>query len=127
MGSGITNLPLDEPARFNPAQLERLCESMGEQQAEAEVGHALQRLAGLLGEVARLSPFDRPAELEAALAALVHDAQLIGMATLARVGRDVLDCIDKGDATARAATLARLDRVGDRSIHAIWDLDDLSG
>jgi hypothetical protein len=127
MLAGITDLPLEEPARFNPAQLERLCERMGEQQAEAEVGYALQRLAARLGDVSRLSTQKRMAELEEVLAALVRDAQLIGMATLARVGRHVLSCLDTGDGPALAATLARLERVGDRSIHAIWDLDDLSG
>jgi hypothetical protein len=127
MRAGITELPLEEPARFNPGQLERLCERLGESRAEAEVGHALQRLAALLSDAAALRASGRTGDLEAALAALVRDAQMIGMATLARVGRHVLDCLETGDATALAATLARLERVGDRSIHAVWDLEDLSG
>jgi hypothetical protein len=127
MRAGITELPLEEPARFNPGQLERLCERLGETRAELEVGQALHRLAALLGEVAALGAAGRTRDLEAVLAALVRDAQMIGMATLARVGRHVLDCLDGGDATALAATLARLERVGDRSIHAVWDLEDLSG
>lgn len=127
MGAGITVLPLEEPARFNPAQLERLCERMGEHRAELEVALALRRLAALLNDVARLSRAGPGADLEEVLAALVRDARLIGMATLARVGRDVLDCLDAGDPVALSATLARLERVGDRSIHAVWDLEDLSG
>ena len=78
-------------------------------------------------EQTRLRATDRRDDLAAALAAVIRDAQLIGMATLARVGRHVLDCLDSGDPTALAATLARLDRIGDRSIHAVWDLEDLSG
>lgn len=127
MTAGITQLPLEEPARFNPGQLEELCSRMGETLAEAEVGHALQRLSAHLAEVTRLRATDRRDDLAAALAAVIGDAQLIGMATLARVGRHVLDCLDSGDPTALAATLARLDRIGDRSIHAVWDLEDLSG
>jgi hypothetical protein len=128
MRAGITELPLEEPARFNPGQLEQLCARMGEIRAEAEVAHALQRLSTLLAEVAMLRHVGGPRDaLEEVLSALVRDAQLIGMATLARVGRHVLDCLDSGDATALAATLARLDRIGDRSIHAVWDLEDLSG
>jgi hypothetical protein len=127
MRAGITELPLEEPARFNPGQLEQLCIRMGESRAEAEVGHALQRLATLLAEVALLRRGGRRDDLEEVLAALIRDAQLIGMASLARVGRHVLDCLDSGDATALAATLSRLERIGDRSIHAVWDLEDLSG
>ena len=127
MRAGIVDLPLGEPARFNPGQLEKLCDRLGEVRAEAEVAFALDRLATLLDEIGRLGTRGDRNELEEVLAALVRDARLIGMATLARVGRDVLDCLDTGDPTALAATLARLERVGDRSIHAIWDLEDLSG
>lgn len=127
MRAGITELPLEEPARFNPGQLEQLCINMGETRAEAEVAYALQRLSALLAEVALLRDTGRRDHLEEVLAALIRDAELIGMATLARVGRHVLDCLGSGDPTALAATLARLERVGDRSIHAVWDLDDLSG
>ena len=127
MRAVVTTLPLGEPARFNPGHLEKLCERLGELRAEAEVAHALDRLATLLDEVMRIGTTGRRSDLEEVLAALVRDAQLIGMATLARVGRDVLECLDAGDTTALAATLARLMRVGDRSIHAIWDLEDVSG
>jgi hypothetical protein len=127
MRAVVTDLPLGEPARFNPGQLEKLCERLGELRAEAEVAHALDRLSALLDEVGRISASRDHTHLEEVLAALVRDAQLIGMATLARVGRDVLDCVDSGDRTALAATMARLMRVGDRSIHAIWDLEDVSG
>jgi hypothetical protein len=118
---------LEEPARFNPGQLEQLCERLGDARAEAEVSHALQRLSTLLAEVAILRDTGQHDALEEVLAALVRDAQLIGMATLARVGRNVLDCLDSGDPTALAATSARLDRIGERSLHAVWDLEDLSG
>lgn len=127
MRAGVTLLPLGEPARFNPGQLEKLCDKLGELRAEAEVAFALERLSVRLGEIAMLSRNGQLDGLEGAMAALVGDAQLIGMATLADVGRHVLDCLDTGDRTALAATLARLERVGDRSIHAVWDLEDLSG
>jgi len=126
MRGGITQLPLGEPARFNPGQLEKLCDRLGELRAEAEVAQALERLSTLLDELNRLASTGPHSALEEVLAALVRDARLIGMATLARVGRNVLDCLELGDPVALAATMARLERVGDRSIHAIWDLEDLS-
>ncbi|BDW87204.1 hypothetical protein MACH21_33810 [Roseicyclus marinus] len=127
MTAVVTMLPLGEPARFNPGQLEKLCEKLGDLRAETEVAHALDRLSVLLDDLARCRRSGDHADMGALLAALVHDAQLIGMATLARVGQDVHDCLHSGDPTALAATLARLLRVGDRSIHAIWDLEDVSG
>lgn len=65
-------------------------------------------------------------DLRDAVEVLISDAELIGMATLARVARNVVDCIERGNLVAIAATLARLERVGDRSIHAVWDLEDMS-
>jgi hypothetical protein len=127
MSAVVTMLPLGEPARFNPGQLEKLCEKLGDLRAETEVAHALDRLSVLLDDLARCRRSGGYGALSVLLAALVQDAQLIGMATLARVGQDVQDCLRSGDATALAATLARLLRVGDRSIHAIWDLEDVSG
>jgi hypothetical protein len=53
-------------------------------------------------------------------------ADQIGMQTLARVARDVTACVDTGDRTGLAATLARLMRIGERSLTAVWDLKDLS-
>ncbi|WP_439136527.1 hypothetical protein [Roseicyclus sp.] len=127
MRAGVTDLPLGEPARFNPSQLELLCDHLGEHRAEAEVAYALERIAKSLTEIGCVKlRADREA-LEKVLASLVGDARLIGMATLAQAGRHVLDCLDHGDPIALAATLARLERVGNRSIDAIWDLEDLSG
>jgi hypothetical protein len=47
------------------------------------------------------------------------------MHTLSRVADDVTKCIDAGDQVAIAATLARLLRIGERSLTAIWDMQDV--
>jgi len=127
MRIGVTELPLEEPARFNPGQLEDLCNQMGEERAEAEVADALERLSSQMTKISVAQAMGDADRLEPPLCALVADAQLIGMATLAQVGRDVLTCLDRGDPIALSATLARLERIGDRSIHAVWDFEDLSG
>ena len=59
--------------------------------------------------------------------ALARAATGLGMGRLAQVAQDVVAAALAGDAAARAATLARLERVGDRSLHAIWDLQDVTG
>ncbi len=57
---------------------------------------------------------------------LVAIADQIGMTALARVAGDVAGAVDAGDAVAAGATLGRLIRVGERSLTAIWDQQDLS-
>ena len=51
MRAGVTDLPLAEPARFNPSQLELLCDRLGEHRAEAEVAYALERIAKHLSQL----------------------------------------------------------------------------
>lgn len=122
----VTSLRPTEPARFDPERLEDLCRRIGEIRAEREVVRALDRIATTLDALPGLVPDGDGAVLRAALTTLRRDADRIGMATLARVAGDVRQCLEAGDATALAATSARLARVGDRSIHAVWELEDLS-
>lgn len=126
MLSVITELRVDEPARFNPEKLEDLCHRIGDAQAETEVALALDRIAAMLNALPSLSVRAHVPDLRDAVEVLISDAELIGMTTLARVERNVVDCIERGNLVAIAATLARLERVGDRSIHAVWDLEDMS-
>ncbi|MDG4646853.1 hypothetical protein P6F26_00220 [Roseibacterium sp. SDUM158017] len=123
----VAELRPEEPARFNPERLEDLCRRIGETRAEVEVARALDRISTTLGALPQLSDGGDASVLRAGLTTLIRDADLIGMATLARVARDVAHCLDNGDDRGRAATTARLIRVGDRSIHAVWELEDVSG
>ena len=90
----------------------------------AEVEWMMKRPVTVLKPEEPISDADRLARV---LRALVATSDHIGMATLARVGRDVLACLHRADVVALMSTHARLMRVGDRSIRAIWDLEDLSG
>lgn len=121
----ITELAPEEPARFNPDCLEELCLKIGEVRAEAEVAHALHRISELLPNLKDMVHADANVFAKA-IDQVCKDADLIGMATLARVARNVQDSFAAGNDVALAATMARLDRVGERSIHAVWDLEDLS-
>lgn len=127
MTAVVTDLPLEEPARFNPSQLEQLCKRIGEVRAETEVALALDRIALQLGQLRNLNAEHRGTRARIIVRSLGNDARLIGMASLARVADDVVQCLSEADEVAFAATFARLLRVGDRSIHAVWDFDDVSG
>ncbi len=113
-----------EVARFDPTRLEQLCREKGEAQAETEAAEALSVIGRLLRNMGPETERLGDQELGTYLDTLRSSADRIGMSTLARVAGDVRHCLDKGDHAALGATLARLYRVGDRSIHAIFDLDD---
>lgn len=127
MEQRVTVLQMEEPARFNPDRLERLCAEIGEIRAEHEVAKALEDISRHLLDIERIDPVGGQNRLAVPVQALVDASEHIGMATLARVGRDVMACLAHRDTVALAATNSRLRRVGDRSIHAIWDLENLSG
>jgi hypothetical protein len=116
----------DEPTRFDAERLEELCLTLGEVQAEMEVAEALKRIAATIDELDWLISTASPSLLQLCLDSLARDADLIGMATLATVAKAASDCLENDDAVARAAAFARLRRIGQRSIRAVWDLDDIS-
>ena len=127
MMQDVTVLRPEEPARFNPDRLERLCDEVGEIRAEHEVASALEQINRRMQEIRRVDPCAEAPGLVDPVQALAVAAERIGMATLSRVARDVLACVAERDGVAIAATYMRLLRVGERSIHAIWDLEDVSG
>jgi hypothetical protein len=57
---------------------------------------------------------------------LIAISEQIGMLALARVANDVITTLDAGDVPATAATLSRLLQIGDKSLTAIWDLQDIT-
>jgi hypothetical protein len=116
----------EEAAQFDPAMLESLCRRIGETRAEAEVARALERISTTLSALETLSDVAPPPLLAATLRSMLRDAEMIGMTSLARVAAHVLTCLERADTVGYAATSARLARVGERSMHAVWELDDIS-
>ena len=106
-------------------RLGTLYKQLGETDAEDVVCRALEELAVRLGHCDRLYHEGAWADLRKNSRSLIAIAEQIGMHALARVAGDVTDCLDRGDAIAVAATLSRLIRVGDRSLTAVWDLQDI--
>lgn len=53
-------------------------------------------------------------------------AEHIGLDTLASVAEDVRDLATGNDSTALMATAARLTRIGEQSLVAVWNTEDLS-
>ena len=116
----------NEMIRMDPDRLEELYLQLGEAGAENVVCRALEELAARLSHTERCYREERQKDMRKSARSLVAISDQIGMSLLARVAQDVTTCIDDGDQIALAATIARLLRIGERSLTEIWDLQDLS-
>ena len=112
----------DEQVRVDPDRLGALYYNLGEAGAENAVCRAMETLALRLGELPRLRDSGDLEALGRAARRMVGIAEEIGMTTLARVAGDVENACSYGDATAAAATSARLSRIGDRSLTALCQM-----
>ncbi len=122
----VARLSPAEPAAVDPDRLAQLYERFGTRRGEDLVCRAMEELAFGLGQAGRLYEAGDRTELRRCARALATLADEIGMTALRRVAESVALCIDNADAVALAAVLARMARVGERSLYAIWDLQDLT-
>jgi adenylosuccinate synthase len=117
----------EEGVRLDPDPLVALFAELGEGGAERVVRRALLELSEQLSDLATHFAEDRTDELMRGARMLAKVAEQVGMATLARVARDVVRTSEAADVNAQAATVARLGRIGQRSLAALWDLGDAGG
>lgn len=122
----IDNFMKREPVRLDPDRLTLLYQQMGERGADDVICRAIEELAVRLSHCERLWREERWGELRKCARSLIAISDQVGMSSLARVARDVTESIDNCDAVAVSATLHRLTRIGERSLLAVWDLQDLS-
>ena len=122
----VTRLPLGEAVRLDPDRLGALYRQLGATAAEDVVCRAVEDLALRLSQTEEHWHRQDWAGLRKGVRSVIAIADQVGMTALARVAGDVTRAIDRNDAVATAATLARLLRVGERSLTAVWDLRDLS-
>jgi hypothetical protein len=98
---------------------------LGEAGAEDVVCRALEELAKRLGQCDVLFRAAQWEDLRKNVRALVTISEQIGMRDVARVAQDVTDCLDRNDGISVAATLSRLIRLGEQSLTAVWDMQDV--
>ncbi len=115
-----------EIVRVDSDKLGKLYADMGDVAAEDVVCRAMEELALRLAHCDRLYRSDNMEDLRKSSRSLIAIADQIGMSKLARVAGDVTVCIDTNNRVALAATLGRLMRIGEGSLTAIWDLQDLT-
>jgi len=125
--SAIAMLWRDEPLMMDPERLAGIYVEMGEVRAQAAVSCAMEELAVTMEQVRALRIGGRPRSLED-LALRVRDiAEPLGLSSLAQVAGDLAAIAAGGDPAALGAVMARLERVSNRSLKMVWDLQDLSG
>lgn len=122
----VTPLIQMETVRLDQDRLNALYAQLGESGAEDVVCRAIEELAVRLSHCERLLRQKEHGALRKSARSLIAISDQIGMCALARVAGDVTNAIDSGDDNAVAATLFRLIRIGERSLTAVWDLQDLS-
>ncbi|TNF19236.1 MAG: hypothetical protein EP318_15905 [Rhodobacteraceae bacterium] len=114
----------EEGVRLDQDRIEDLYRRMGDESAEDVVCRALEEIAVRMSYANKLHRRGELTEMRKCLRSLSKIADQIGMTALSRVARDVCTCIDQQDTVALAATVSRLARTGERSLTAIWDLQE---
>ncbi|GLK66298.1 MULTISPECIES: hypothetical protein [Paracoccus] len=118
----ISVLTVSEAARIDVQRLEQIIQELGEIAAGQIIGMALEQMALTLHRT--VSAFQRgdPGMIVAHADKLSRLAWQMGMVTLAAVAIDVGACAERQDFTALAATVGRLERIGNHSLTELWDL-----
>ncbi|WP_245226965.1 MULTISPECIES: hypothetical protein [Parasedimentitalea] len=124
--ANILNVIHNETVRLDPGKLSELYAQLGEVGAEDVICRAIEELAVRLSHCERLWRQNDMPNLRKSARSLIAIADQIGMSAMAGIARDVTCVIDDEDHAATAATLFRLLRVGERSLTAVWDQQDLS-
>lgn len=122
----IFEIRLSETVQLDQARLDMLFTQLGDAGAETVMCRAMEELAVRLSQCDTLWRAQNKMQLRKHSRSLIAIADQIGMETLARVAGDVTDCVDVKDDVALAATLSRMLRIGERSLAAIWSMENLS-
>lgn len=111
---------------MDPDALRELHGQLGEAGTQGVVCRAIEEIANRLSLIERCYYQRDMDALWRASKGLIGIADQVGLTLVARVSRDVAACVKAEDETALSATLARLIRLGDRSLSAVWDMPELS-
>ncbi|MCV6598089.1 MAG: hypothetical protein OIF40_13525 [Mangrovicoccus sp.] len=114
----------EENIRLDQSQLVQLYRDCGEERAEQALADAIENIAVILMRLERLGPHGSLTEIADLATQLASYARCCGMVDLARVSEHVKNAAAQIDLAALGATLARLGRIGDHSMAAIWAPND---
>lgn len=122
----VAVLPVDEAVRVNPQRLGDIVNELGEQAAGSVLTAALEQLAIGLSDARAAALAGDMVELVMQAESVARLSWQVGLVSLAGVAVDVGTCAERRDEIGLGATLARMVRVGNRSLTEIWDGGDVS-
>ncbi|KEJ90458.1 hypothetical protein [Sulfitobacter donghicola] len=122
----VIKIRLSEQVQLDQGRLGLLYTQLGDAGAESVVCRAMEELAVRLSQCETLWRNNNQTQLRKHARSLIAISDQIGMDKLAQISSDVTHAIDAQDDVAIAATLSRLLRIGEKSLAAIWIMDDLS-
>lgn len=117
----VTILQQGEGPCIDDDLLDALYQQLGTRAAEHLVANAVDELAVSLSVANDCYAAANTPDLRRTVVELGHVADQIGLTGLSLVANHVIRTIDQADGVALAATMARLFRVGESSLSAIWD------
>ncbi|QXI62462.1 hypothetical protein CP157_00122 [Paracoccus marcusii] len=117
----ISALAISEAVRVDSRRVAEIVAELGETSAQHVIGLALEQLAAALTAVDGALDNADLAQAAAHAERMSRLAWQIGLLSLAGVAMDLGSTAERGDVPALAAIRARLLRVGNRSLTAIWD------
>lgn len=123
----VSMLEVTERVALDRGPIEEMCQVLGVEQAERIVGSAMEDLAVW---ISRADPMWRRGEAEelGRLAQRIAPvAERLGMPLLASVSGQLRGLCGGADRVALAAVASRMVRLGESSLVAIWELQDVSG
>lgn len=116
---------MDEPVRLDPDRLVVLYAELGQFAAERLIAAAMEDLAVHLVAAQLAAQEKRHDLLDRASGEISQLARQVGMQALSQVARDLQICVGRKDRVSQSAVLARLVRLAERSLTAVWDLQDM--
>ena len=124
--SDVVKIRLAEKIQLDQVRLDALYSQLGAAGAETVVCRAMEELAVRLSECNTLWRESSLIRLRKHARSLIAISDQIGMHMLAQVAADVTAALDAKDEVAVAATLSRMLRIGERSLTAMWAMEDMS-
>lgn len=126
MGAVLYEIAAHENAVVDTARILVLRKSLGDQRCREVIDEVVFHLSDRLGLLQ--SALERGDIVETGVLAgrLASLSEQVGLADFARVCRDLLSCIEAGEATATAAVAARLFRLGEESLFSVMLYADQS-
>lgn len=119
--SKIALLSMTDAIRIDVQRLEQIVHELGDDCAAQVIGAALEELARALRRTVLAAQNEDLGAVVAGADQLSRLAWQVGLVTLAGVAIDVGACAESRDATALSSTVARLERIGNRSLTQIWE------